>query len=179
VEIHRVTVYFAVQTQSVLRFQVRTRTLVMFIATGTDPTGKLKVVLRAKQDMIMMEWSDGQSHFYKGLHLGYMRMELEKETNTERIIFNTGRPQHDRFPVGTFVALANAVYDFEYEKLVPDTNITVSAFEKMQKEASDMKKEIERLKTVPAKPVVKAKTKTKATIPTSADTQEADLLNII
>lgn len=151
----------------------------MFIATGTDPSGKVKVVLRAKQDMIMMEWSDGQSHFYKGLHLGYMRMELEKDTNTERIIFNTGRPQHDRFPIGTFVALANAVYDFGYEPLVPDTNITVSAFEKMKKEAADMKKEIERLKTVPAKPVVKAKAKTKATIPTSPDTQEADLLNII
>jgi hypothetical protein len=77
------------------------------------------------------------------------------------------------------VALANAVYDFGYEPLVPDTNLTVSACEKMQKEASDMKKEIERLKTVPAKPVVKAKAKTKATIPTSPDTQEADLLNII
>jgi hypothetical protein len=38
-----------------------------------------------------------------------------------------------------------------------------------------MKKEIERLKTVPAKPVIKTKAKTKATIPTSPDTQEADL----
>lgn len=106
-------------------------------------------------------------------------MELDKDTNTERILFNTGGAQYDRFPIGTFVALANTVYDFEYEPLVPDTNITVSAFEKMQKEAADMKKEIERLKTVPAKPVVKAKAKTKATIPTSPDTQEADLLNII
>jgi hypothetical protein len=151
----------------------------MFIATGTDSTGKLKVVLRAKKYLMMLEYSDGQSHFYSGPHMAYVRMELDKETNTERITFNTGRPGGDRFPVGTFVAFATAAYDFEYEKLVPDTNITVSAFEKMQKEASDMKKEIERLKTAPAKPVVKAKTKTKATIPTSADTQEADLLNII
>jgi hypothetical protein len=150
----------------------------MFIATGTDLSGKLKVVLRAKQDMIMIEWSDGQSHFYKGPHLGYVRMDLDKETNTEKITFNTGRPQPDRFPIGTFVAIANIVHDFEYEPLVPDTNVTVSAFEKMQKEAADMKKEIERLKTVPAKPVIKAKAKAKATIPTSTDTQEADLLNI-
>jgi len=143
----------------------------MFIATGTDLSGKLKVVLRAKQDMIMIEWSDGQSHFYKGPHLGYVRMDLDKETNTEKINFNTGRPQPDRFPIGTFVAIANIVHDFKYEPLVPDTNVTVSAFEKMQKEAADMKKEIERLKTVPAKPVIKAKAKTKATIPTSTDNQ--------
>ena len=150
----------------------------MFIATGTDQTGKLKVVLRAKQDMIMMEWSDGQTHLCKGPHLGLIRMEFDKDTNTEKIYFNTGRSQADRFPVGTFVELANTVYDFGYEPLVPDTNITVSAFEKMQKEAADMKKEIERLKTVPVKPVIKAKTKTKATIPTSTDDQEVDLLNI-
>ena len=133
----------------------------MFIATGTDSTGKLKVVLRAKKYLMMLEYSDGQSHFYSGPHMAYVRMELDKETNTERITFNTGRPGGDRFPVGTFVAFATAAYDFEYEKLVPDRNITVSAFEKMQKGASDMKKEIERLKTAPAKPVVKAKTKTK------------------
>ena len=150
----------------------------MFIAIGTDSAGK-KMILRAKENMIMMEWSDGQSHFYKGLHLGWMRMDIEKETNTERISFNTGRSQVDRFPIGTFVALANAVYDFGYEPLVPDTKITVSAFEKMKKEADELKKEIERLKTAPAKPVVKAKAKTKATIPTSLDTQEVDLLNII
>ena len=146
----------------------------MFITTGTDPAGKLKVVLRAKQDMIMMEWSDGQSHFYKGVHLGYMRMELEKETNTERIHFNTGRPQVDRFPVGTFVALTNAVYDFGYEPLVPDTNITVSEFEKMQKEAADMKKEIERLKATPV-PIKQTKRPTRAS---AKDTQEVDLLTI-
>jgi hypothetical protein len=105
-------------------------------------------------------------------------MQLDKETNTERILYPT-RNEWCKFPIGTFTSLINEIYCFEYENLVPDTNITVSAFEKMQKEASDMKKEIERLKTVPAKPVVKAKAKTKATIPTSADTQEADLLNII
>ena len=145
----------------------------MFITTGTDPAGK-KVVLRAKQDMIMLEFPDGSAHFYKGVHLGYMRMDLEKETNTERITFNTGRPQVDRFPVGTFVALTNAVYDFGYEPLVPDTNITVSEFEKMQKEAADMKKEIERLKATPA-PIKQTKRPTRAS---AKDTQEVDLLGI-
>lgn len=149
----------------------------MFIATGTDGEGK-KIVLRAKKDMTFFECADGQMYFFSGPHLAHVQMRIDKETNTELILCNA-RNKWDKFPIGTFVSLVNAVYDFEYEKLVPDTNITVSAFEKMQKEASDMKKEIERLKTVPAKPVVKAKTKTKATIPTSADTQEADLLNII
>ena len=135
----------------------------MFIATGTDPTGKLKVVVRAKKDLLMIEWSDGHSHFYSGPHLSYMRMELEKETGKEKIVFNTGR-QHDIFPVGTFHSLVIEVYGFEYEKLVPDTNITVSAFEKMQKEAADMKKEIDRLKSAPA--------------PTKRSTVEVDLLNI-
>jgi hypothetical protein len=149
----------------------------MFIATGTDGEGK-KIILRATKDMTFFECADGQMYFFAGPHLAHVQMRVEKETNTELILCNA-RNKWDKFPIGTFVALVNAVYGFEYEKLVADTNITVSAFEKMQKEASDMKKEIERLKTVPAKPVVKAKTKTKATIPTSADTQEADLLNII
>jgi hypothetical protein len=149
----------------------------MFIATGTDGEGK-KIILRATKDMTFFECADGQMYFFVGPHLAHVQMRVEKETNTELILCNA-RNKWDKFPIGTFVALVNAVYGFEYEKLVADTNITVSAFEKMQKEASDMKKEIERLKTVPAKPVVKAKAKTKATIPTSADTQEADLLNII
>jgi hypothetical protein len=142
----------------------------MFIATGTDASGKLKVVLRAKKDLLMIEWSDGQSHFYSGPHLSYMRMELEKETGKEKIHFNTGRPTPEIFPVGTFHSLATEVYGFEYEKLVPDTNITVSAFEKMQKEAADMKKEIDRLKSAPAS--TKRSTKPKVT------TVEVDLLNI-
>jgi hypothetical protein len=150
----------------------------MFIATGTDPAGK-KVVLRAKKDMMLFEDAGrGHFHFVSGPHLANVQMQLDKETNTERILYPT-RNEWCKFPIGTFTSLINEIYCFEYENLVPDTNITVSAFEKMQKEASDMKKEIERLKTAPAKPVVKAKTKTKATIPTSADTQEADLLNII
>ena len=103
-------------------------------------------------------------------------MRIEKETNTEMILCNA-RNKWDKFPVGTFVSLINAVYDFGYEKLVPDTNITLSAFEKMQKEAADMKKEIERLKTTPVKPIVKAKGKAK--IPTSTNTQEVDLLNVV
>ena len=144
----------------------------MFIAIGTDSAGK-KMILRAKENMIMMEWSDGQSHFYKGLHLGWMRMDIEKETNTERISFNTGRSQVDRFPIGTFVALANAVYDFGYEPLVPDTKITVSAFEKMKKEADELKKEIERLKTAPVKSIKKSKV-----IKKTIDKPEVDLLNI-
>ena len=147
----------------------------MFIATGTDPTGKVKVVLRAKQDTIMLEWSDGRSHFFKGIHLGLIRMELDKDANIEKIAFNTGHPQVDRFPIGTFVALVNTVYDFGYEPLVPDTNITVSAFEKMQKEATDLKKEIERLKTVPTP----TKRTTKPKTPVSKGVQEVDLLNIV
>jgi len=150
-------------------FHILTRSLVMFIATGTDASGKLKVVLRAKKDLLMIEWSDGQSHFYSGPHMSYMRMELEKETGKEKILFNTGRPP-DVFPVGTFHSLVTEVYGFEYEKLVPDTNITLSAFEKMQKEAADMKKEIDRLKSAPAP--TKPSKKPKVT------TVEVDLLNI-
>jgi|LakMenE01Jun11ns_1017448.scaffolds.fasta_scaffold9448660_1 hypothetical protein len=146
----------------------------MFIATGTDSTGKLKVVLRAKGVLMMLEYSDGQSYFHNIAAIGGARRELDKETNTEKIYFNTGRPQADRFPVGTFVALANAVYDFGYETLVPDTNITVSEFEKMQKEAADMKKEIEHLKTTSAA-IKQTKRSTRAS---AKDTQEVDLLTI-
>ena len=103
-------------------------------------------------------------------------MQLDKETNIERILC-IARNKWDKFPIGTFASLINETYCFEYEKLVPDTNITVSAFEKMQKEAADMKKEIERLKTTPVKPIVKAKAKAK--IPTSTNTQEVDLLNVV
>jgi len=97
-------------------------------------------------------------------------MELEKETGKEKIHFNTGRPTPEIFPVGTFHSLVTEVYDFKYEKLVPDTNITLSAFEKMQKEAADMKKEIDRLKSAPAP--TKPSKKPKVT------TVEVDLLNI-
>jgi hypothetical protein len=145
----------------------------MFIATGTDGEGK-KIILRATKDMTFFECADGQMYFFVGPHLAHVQMRVEKETNTELILCNA-RNKWDKFPVGTFVSLVNAVYDFGYEKLVPDTNITVSEFEKIQKEAADMKKEIERLKTAPAKPVTKPKAKAKVKIPTSPDTQEADL----
>ena len=160
-------------------FQVLARNQVMFIATGTDGEGK-KIILRAKKDMMLFEYTDGQLHFFSGPHLSNVQMQLDKETSTERILC-TARNKWDKFPIGTFTSLINETYCFEYEKLVPDTNITVSAFEKMQKEAADMKKEIERLKTVPAKPVIKAKAKakTKATIPTSTDTQEATIPDIL
>jgi hypothetical protein len=149
----------------------------MFVATGTELNGiNRKVVLRVKKDMMMFEWSDGSAQFFSGPHLANIRLEFDKEGNSEKLHMNTGLGC-GKFPIGTFASLLIEAYGFEYEKLVPDTNITVSAFEKMQKEAADMKKEIERLKTTPVKPIVKAKAKAK--IPTSTNTQEVDLLNVV
>jgi hypothetical protein len=146
----------------------------MFIATGTDSTGNVKIVLRAKRDMVMYELSDGRAYFFTGPQLSVLQVSIDKEKNNE-IILVGGRNQHDRFPIGTFTALGGAIYDFEYEKLVPDTNITMSAFEKMQKEAADMKKEIERLKTTPiTQTIVKSVKKQRV----KADKQEVDLLTV-
>ena len=141
----------------------------MFIAIGTDSAGK-KMILRAKNTMLMFEIQDGQSEFYPGG--GYIYMTLDKEKNTEKIIF-TIKNEWYSFPLGTFELLVKNIYGFEYEKLVPDTNITVSAFEKMKKEADELKKEIERLKTAPVKSIKKSKV-----IKKTIDKPEVDLLNI-
>ena len=142
----------------------------MLIVTGTNAAGK-KVILRAKNTMLMFEIQDGQSEFYPGG--GYIYMTLDKEkNNTEKIIF-TIKNEWYSFPLGTFESLVKNIYGFEYEKLVPDTNITVSAFEKMKKEADELKKEIERLKTAPVKSIKKSKV-----IKKTIDKPEVDLLNI-
>jgi hypothetical protein len=143
----------------------------MFIATGTDGGGK-KIIFRAKKDMMLFEVQDGQSHFYQGVHMGNIQMSLDKETNIEKILFSA-RNQWDKFPVGTFESIIKAIHGFEYEKLVPDTNITVSAFEKMKKEADELKKEVDRLKTPPVKTIKKSKV-----IKNITDKQEVDLLGI-
>jgi hypothetical protein len=145
----------------------------MFIATGTDDGGK-RVILRAKKDMMLFELADGQLHFFSGPHLSHVQMQLDKETNIEKILC-IARNKWDKFPIGTFASLINETYCFEYEKLVPDTNITMSAFERMQKEAADMKKEIERLKTTPVtQSIVKSVKKQKV----KTDKQEVDLLTV-
>jgi hypothetical protein len=141
----------------------------MFIATGTNSGGK-KVIFRAKNQMLLFEVQDGQSEFYPGG--GYVFMTLDKEKNTERIIF-TIKNEWYIFPLGTFESFIKNIHGFEYEKLMPDTNITVSAFEKMKKEADELKKEVDRLKTPPVKTIKKSKV-----IKNITDKQEVDLLGI-